>query len=304
MIGIYKITSPTNRVYIGQSRNIEKRKYHYSILFNVSSQRRLYNSLKKYGWKAHKFKIIEECLFEDLNKKERYWQDFYNVLSKNGLNCLLTSSDEKPMIRSKQSIERQVKKTKGRKGKPWTEEAKEKSLITRRETLLKKGIIMKTKEEKLLEKDIKKQIKANKPEKPLIIRLKKGVKRQVKIKQFDLQGNFIKEWDSLKDAAKNLGISHSKISLCLRGIRNKAGRFKWETDNILKKNKKHKKLNAIPINKVFIELYDTNNTLLHFFESITEGAKYFNISVGTISNNLKGLSKITKQGIWKRKLEN
>jgi hypothetical protein len=30
-----------------------------------------------------------------LNERERYWQDFYNVLSENGLNCRLTTSNDR-----------------------------------------------------------------------------------------------------------------------------------------------------------------------------------------------------------------
>lgn len=59
IFGIYKITSPSNKIYIGQSRDIINRKYRYKS-GNVSRQRMLYASLKKYGWENHKFEIIHE----------------------------------------------------------------------------------------------------------------------------------------------------------------------------------------------------------------------------------------------------
>jgi group I intron endonuclease len=59
MIGIYKITSPTNKVYIGQSWNIEKRKSKYKNL-DCERQPKIYNSLLKYGWEEHKFQVIHE----------------------------------------------------------------------------------------------------------------------------------------------------------------------------------------------------------------------------------------------------
>ena len=59
MIGVYKITSPTNKIYIGQSTNIEKRKKSYSKL-KCKDQTKLYSSLIKYGWENHTFEIIEE----------------------------------------------------------------------------------------------------------------------------------------------------------------------------------------------------------------------------------------------------
>jgi len=58
--GIYKITSPTGRVYIGQAIDILKRKNRYSLL-NCKNQHRIYNPLKKYGWVNHQFDIIEYC---------------------------------------------------------------------------------------------------------------------------------------------------------------------------------------------------------------------------------------------------
>lgn len=88
--GIYKITNPSGKIYIGESQDISLRTYYYSIV-SCHKQRKLYNSLKKHGWENHIFEIIEECEFDDLLCRERYWQDFYDVLGKNGLNLKLTS---------------------------------------------------------------------------------------------------------------------------------------------------------------------------------------------------------------------
>lgn len=119
--GIYKITSPSNRVYIGQGINLYDRLVKYKNL-QCKGQTRLYKSLLKYGWEAHTFEIIEECEFEQLNIKERYWQDFYNVLGKNGLNCKLTSTDELKTIYSKESRQ---KMSESQKGKKASEETKQ-----------------------------------------------------------------------------------------------------------------------------------------------------------------------------------
>jgi len=94
MIGIYKITSPSGRVYIGQSVNIERRMKEYQNLEQIKSQSKLHKSLNKYGTSNHIFEVIEECTVEELNEKERYWQDFYNVLQE-GLNCKLTTAEDK-----------------------------------------------------------------------------------------------------------------------------------------------------------------------------------------------------------------
>lgn len=93
MIGIYKITSPTKKVYIGQSIDIEKRFYQYQKL-NCRVQIKLYSSLLKHGVEKHKFEILCECDISELNEKERYYQDVYCVLNKGGLNCRLTNSSD------------------------------------------------------------------------------------------------------------------------------------------------------------------------------------------------------------------
>lgn len=95
MIGIYKITNPNGKVYIGQTINIENRWNEYKSLSNSKSQIKIHNSLKKYGYKNHIFEIIEECDEKELNDRERYWQDYYNVIGKQGLNCRLTKTNDK-----------------------------------------------------------------------------------------------------------------------------------------------------------------------------------------------------------------
>jgi hypothetical protein len=103
MIGIYKITSPTNKIYIGQSTNIENRKYYYTSI-KCDKQHKLYNSLVKYGWEQHKFEVIEECSLEQLNEREIYWGQYYDVLSENGLNLRLGDANGLCSEETKQKI--------------------------------------------------------------------------------------------------------------------------------------------------------------------------------------------------------
>lgn len=111
-IGIYKITSPSNRIYIGQSIDIEKRFYLYSI-HSCSKQKRLYNSLLKHGFSNHKIEILELCDVLKLNERERYYQEFYDVLSKNGLNCVYQCTNEKKRVISQEMKSKISLKNKG-----------------------------------------------------------------------------------------------------------------------------------------------------------------------------------------------
>jgi group I intron endonuclease len=105
MIGIYKITSPSSKVYIGQSIDIDKRFNQYKSISQTRGQKRLHYSLKKYGVENHLFETIELCDVILLNERERYWQDFYNVL-KDGLNCLLTNTNDSIKVYSDSTIEK------------------------------------------------------------------------------------------------------------------------------------------------------------------------------------------------------
>lgn len=79
MVGIYKITSPSGKVYIGQSWNIGKRKNIYAKCL-CNQQIRLYNSIRKHGWEKHIIEVIHE-LPSNTNQKTmddlevHYWRE-------------------------------------------------------------------------------------------------------------------------------------------------------------------------------------------------------------------------------------
>ncbi len=121
MIGIYKITNPKGKIYIGQSTLIEKRWSCYKAL-NCENQVRLYRSLLKHGISEHIFEVIEECNIEELNTKERYWQDYYQVLGEGGLNCKLTRTTDKSGKHSEASKQKMTETRTGQKRGPQTAE--------------------------------------------------------------------------------------------------------------------------------------------------------------------------------------
>jgi group I intron endonuclease len=90
--GIYKITSPSGKIYIGQSINIVKRWNEHKL---SKDNKKLHNSLRKYGSDSHIFEIIEECDTSSLNDRERFFQEKYNVIGVNGLNHKLTNTSDK-----------------------------------------------------------------------------------------------------------------------------------------------------------------------------------------------------------------
>ncbi len=71
--GIYRITSPSGKVYIGKSVNLKDRFSRYKRL-DCHKQKKLYNSLIKHGIESHDLEILEESVDNDyLSHREMYY---------------------------------------------------------------------------------------------------------------------------------------------------------------------------------------------------------------------------------------
>lgn len=117
IVGIYKITSPTGRVYVGQSIDVKKRLYSYRKL-KCKTQTLLYRSLLKYGFSNHSVEIIKECEPDKLNIYERYYQELYDCLT-NGLNCVLQETEVKKKVISESTRVKMSKAQLGEKHPMW-----------------------------------------------------------------------------------------------------------------------------------------------------------------------------------------
>lgn len=73
-----------------------------------------------------------------------------------------------------------------------------------------------------------------------------NMKRGKKVKQYDLQGNFIKEWISISEASRELNIHQKNIRACCKNKRKTAGGYIWieGENNFINKDKLIKELNA------------------------------------------------------------
>jgi hypothetical protein len=85
IIGIYKLTSPSGKCYIGQSKNIYQR-YREHKRDTKHKHNKLYYALKKYGYESFTKEIIEECDKNILDERERHWIKHYDSVD-NGYNC-------------------------------------------------------------------------------------------------------------------------------------------------------------------------------------------------------------------------
>lgn len=126
MTGVYKITSPIGKVYIGQSTDIKKRFLCYKNM-RCKNQVKIYRSLLKYGFDNHQFEVIVECQEDELNKIERFWQLKYAEDGYEMLNLALVGDGCFSGKHSAETIERMRKSQKGKSiGRKMSDEAKRK----------------------------------------------------------------------------------------------------------------------------------------------------------------------------------
>ena len=204
MQGIYKITNPQGKVYIGQSMSIENRKKSYKLQTQTQGQPKIHNSIQKYGFENHEFDIIEECSLEDLDIRETYWKQYYlNQVNMNWdmvLFCGLHDSGGGP-----KSEEHKRKIGNGNRGKIISQEIRDKisksqpkTKYRKSETNVKIGLGQPKNKKPCSEIRKEKISEANKGKK-FNLGKKYKTKKFKPIIQYDLEGNFIKEWPSAKD---------------------------------------------------------------------------------------------------------
>lgn len=199
--GIYKITNPKNKIYIGQSMDIISRFSCYkNKTKSIHNQHKIYNSLIKYGADNHKFEIIHVCDKDQLNDLEIYYIELYQTVnSHNGLN--LKSGGNKCVF---------------------SDEVK-----------------LKMRNAHLGTKQDKERIENNR-----IAQMKNKSRNRV-VLQYDLDGNFIKEWESVAECVRN-GYGNHVGSCCLKKYgRNTHKGYLWEYKDLADK------LNLINLNNHF-----------------------------------------------------
>lgn len=205
--GIYKITSPSGKVYIGQSIDIEKRWKIHKGLYESHGTNKLKRSLIKYGVLKHLFEVVEKCTLNQIYEREIYWIKFYNSIKK-GLNILEGGQG----VRMTDDIKIKISNNKKNHICYQNKERGEKisQSLKGRNNTWGKG---KEKIGKKQEKEFKERL---------------AILKSKYIYQFDKKGNLIQEWDSIKNAANSTGIHRENIGCVLRGITKTAGGYNWK----------------------------------------------------------------------------
>jgi group I intron endonuclease len=236
MIGIYKITSPSNNIYIGQSINLERRLARYKSNLNSSKgQIRLNRSFIKYGVENHLFEIVLECSIEELNIKERYYQELFDCIE-NGLNLRYTKTNDKSGKMSAESIAKMVHYKRN-----MTPEHRLNLSIANRNKEVMPTMLGKTHSEeskKKISQSLTGKVRSKehcesirKSKLGIIVSDETKAKKSKPVLQYDLQGNFIAKYFGIKEAARKVGISDSLIIDVCKGKYPQGKGFVWKYEN-------------------------------------------------------------------------
>lgn len=204
MTCIYKITNPLGEVYIGQTRNLRTRVRQHKC---STTKSRVNDSFKKHGFDNHKIEVLQsfnkDCCLNALNIFERYFIEKYTNdgvtlfnIAKGGSN--MTNEIRNKLKEARTGVERTSFKGNLNPyyGKTHSDEVR--SIISRNNSMNRRGT-------------------------------KNG--RHRAILQYDLNGNILREWDTVTNASKSLNINRLTISSALRGD-NKTAKgfiFKYKT---------------------------------------------------------------------------
>jgi group I intron endonuclease len=200
---IYEIINNINgKSYVGQTRRILNERIN-SHKNERTKNTPLYNAIRKYGWKNFSVKIIETCEVIDLNCKEIYWIKEKNTLYPNGYNLSSGGNQYSHNQYTKNKISNL------RKGMKFSDSHKENIRKSRLGSTIpecQKIKMSKSHKGVVHSEETKQKLKYNQP-------------HRKEVGRFDINGNLIKKYESIKDAAKDLNCSPGNISECCNGKR-------------------------------------------------------------------------------------
>ena len=243
---IYKITNPIGQVYIGQTVNLQKRIKSYKHKA-CKRQKLIYNSLVKYGWENHCLTILynDICTKEELNDIEivfislnlSYWYDNIEY----GLNLTKGGGS---FYGYKHTAEDRLKMSitqTGRKVSKETCEKMSKSKMGHKRSL-----------ESIRKTQIGRKNNPNLPHRHTDEQKEKIGRSSYKtVIQLTLDGQFVKKWEAVIKASKELNITGSGISFCCNPnhYRKSAGGFIWVYEKDYDNTKIYKKISHSEIIK-------------------------------------------------------
>jgi group I intron endonuclease len=121
------------------------------------------------------------------------------------------------------------------------------------------------------------------------------------INQYNLEGKFIKTWNSISEAASTLNLNNSSIGKCCRmeASTHQMGGFIWRYLDDVKNTS-----DIPPIkykSKKYVEQYTLDGEYLNTFNSVSEASRSINSATTNISKCCNGKRKSARGYVWKYK---
>lgn len=308
--GIYCIENKANgKKYVGKSIDIKKRwNNHIAQLRNNSHPNEyLQRSWNKYGEEMFDFCVLEVCESEILNDREKYWIDYYDSFL-NGYNLTLggdggntISKYTEAQLEAYKAKKKSIHSKTALKGEETSASKLNNSQVVEIiDMLLSGGYIVDIAKKYNVScstiYDIRVHNTWNSLTKDIVFphtskRCLKGIKGKA-VAQYDLFGNYIDTYISAREAEKITGCSYKHISSVCNGKRKTCGGYLWrfvESGNSDIEN------NCLSVNS-YVEVQNSKSVayisdcggIIKAFPTITEAARFYNISIRGVSDVCKG----------------
>lgn len=289
--GIYKITNKLNgKVYIGQSINIEDRWRRHR---NATDDFAIHQAFRKYGLDNFQFEVIEECPCAQLDEREQYWIEYYNSKN-NGYNMIDGGSNGAGLA----------------KGFPIEQYSLNGEFIATYPSALQAAEILHLGHSQIcacargeISQTGGYQWKYKKDIDKIILPVTPLRNLQRSIIQYTLDGNPIREFASLAEAAAVTNISKSTISRVCNKKGHTAGGYRWgykDEKLLIQKQYQSNKTRGRGKKKPIAKLDKETGEILETFESLTEASKKTGINLGNIVIAASANTKRTAGGfVWK-----
>lgn len=288
---IYKYTNKLNNmIYIGQSINPQKR--HKEHLYGRKNGVDTYfdKALKKYGEENFIFEIIDEAnTTKEIDKLEKYYIEQFNSLKPNGYNILKSGREQRGAWNSKPIDEYDLD---GNYINSYESASYYSNFIN---SNYEAKSINHSCREKTKYKD--RQFRFKGEQKPSAY-ITPNPNHITKVYQFDLDGNFIKEYISLTEASRQTKTSRTSISGCIAGYYKKANNYIWSKD----KNIDIKNINPHYARKTPLYMCDENKNILEEYNNTREAEVKNNFKYNSYKQILKYLdtNKLYNGYYWYR----
>lgn len=325
---IYKITNLiNNKIYIGQTIVPEPIRWQQHIFWAYNNPNNdcpaLCNAIKKYGKKNFKREILERVKNEELNDKEIYYIDLYNSTNKEiGYNISSGGSGHQKF--SDEEIIEAYKELKsvpvvanllGASRSCILKRVKSLELYCQPRTVLQytfNGDLIGIYENYAQAKketglDLPKLIPSHhygcgyiwiyKKDEQNINKIIEDVKNNKTITkilcQYDLEGNFVKNWKSAGEASKQLKIDVSSIKAAALGNQITAGGYIWFRLNGIDSFEERYEKYLLSSQCCEIEEIDENGSIIKKYKSSTQAEKELGFSYNDIKKVCDGKKKHT-----------